>query len=161
MNTEFFLSQTFEESRYYRRFHHTVYTLFITVYIALLGLQISFPEHIGKIRDEAVLAFLFIFFIVIIVPGYVLWILMNYHKRVANLNSLIANIAANDEDFKKFVDKHDSELVGAFNEFVYDKYRDVASHKRCYMGVGSGHWFFIITFLIIDICNLAIFFIMK
>lgn len=38
---ETLLNQAFEESRYYRKFHHTVFVLAATLYAGLLALQLN------------------------------------------------------------------------------------------------------------------------
>jgi hypothetical protein len=153
MDQTFLLNQAYEESRYYRRFHHTIYTVFITVYIALLGFQISFPSSIEALRNQISLAIIFGIILFVLLPLYVCYIIIGYHKTVAYINAFIAQ--------NTIGDKKEQSLNVIYNEatdiLFFEKYYDILAKGRNPVRVGRGHLFLIMTFLCVVICNIIVF----
>ncbi len=155
MDRTFILNQAFEESRYHRRFHHTVYTLFMTIYIALLGFQISFTEQIEQIRAQTPLVITFVVIFLVLIPIYVLYIIVDYHKRIATINSLIANLwESKDSDIKET-------FSNGLNTLLFDKYKDVLAKGKNPIWIGKGQWLFLVTLFLAVAGNIIVFAVIK
>jgi hypothetical protein len=157
MDKDFILNQAFEESRYHRQFHHVVYTLFITIYIALLGFQISNPDSIEVIRGQTIVAVLFCICIFFIIPFYICYVIVNYHETIAYLNSLIATISIPLASNLDLPMKSNHRLKKALDMLLFGKYRGIIHNGRTPMSVGRGQWFFLITFILVVLCSFIIF----
>jgi hypothetical protein len=161
-DTEFLLNQAFEESRYYRHFYHTVFTLFVTFYLVLLGAQLSYPDKMKDMRvHSSANSVVFLLLLFIGVPIWIVYVFLKYHKRIANLNALIAVTLK-----RKQIDLQVSGLENqaaenfqrATGELFLHKYSLIITRGLNPLTKGTGHWFFISTLLAIVLCNIALFF---
>jgi len=161
MDRLFILNQAFEESRYHRRFHHVVYTLFMTLYLAFLGFQISFPSNIEAVRGQTTLAVILGICIFLLIPLYICYVVLTYHKTIARLNSLIANINIPlDSDLDLSV-KSSETFRKALATLLFGKYKGVIANNRNPILVGRGHWFFLVTFLLLVVCDFLVFMLIR
>src|SRR5919197_3070418 len=124
MDKVFILNQAYEESRYYRIFHHTIYVLFMALYLALLGIQLSSITSISLIKANVVQNFTVVVLLFVLMPLYYCYIISSYHKTIATINSLIAYLASlsNDELGGLLPDSSQQELRKALNLLLFKKY---------------------------------------
>lgn len=146
------LNQAFEESRYYRKFHHTIFVLAVTLYAGLIAIQLHKPIHI---KNEFALYF-FVSVILIFIPGYFSYLIYEYHKRISKINVVISILSRN---FLKSIRIDDPEVPSeCLDEFLFKKYGDAAIARNCYSNctVGKGHWFFIAIVILLVLVNVVI-----
>ena|SRR5712691_1133694 len=153
------LNQSFEESRYYRRFHHTVWTLFVTFYILLLGAEVSSPGNFSRMRPEPRLWIPFSLLLFLLIPGYVSRIVLRYHRTIATLNSLIANLMPDHAEIEALCGNvgRRREFVAAFHEFAFLRYKGIIETGANPYFVGAGHWFFLFSLWGLVLCDLLLF----
>jgi hypothetical protein len=159
MNTELILTQAFEESRYHRNFHHVIYTLFMTLYIAFLGFQISAPDQIEAIRGQVGVSIGVGAIVFLLIPAYICYLIVTYHKTIVHLNAIIAFTAVLPDDIASSVAKNPT-LARAFDVMLFKKYQK-AIDGRSPMLIGRGQWFFLVTFIMLVVCDLLVFLLMH
>ena len=150
---ELLLTQAFEESRYHRRFHHTIFILAVTLYTGLLALQLNGQV---KICDSGTKWFLVIG-VGIIVPAYLCWLIVQYHVTTPKINYVIYKLGTS----KYKACRHDPLLPHfdhqALNVFLFKKYGVAVSENKDIKFIGRGHWFFIGIIVLLVAMNAAIF----
>jgi hypothetical protein len=156
VKAEFVLQQAYEESRYHRRFHHTVMSLYATFLVALLGFQAAYPDKLIKIANDTWLSMtVATTFLFLVLYGAV--IVLAYHRTIATLNSLIAHIVPPSE-LRALKKKGQNNLDRGLDKLFFRKYERVLTKKCNWLLVGSGHWFFLVSLVVLALCNVVAFF---
>lgn len=143
------LSQLHEEGRYTRRFHHTVFSVSMTLYAGVSFLQIKLlmdtvsapislePSPFILIKVIAPLVFL------IIVPIILLFMFINWHFVQGNIRDKIVAL---------------QEELGFPKEYIDIKYKGFTNLKWWQkLFTGRGHIAFIILLVVIVILNFLMF----
>lgn len=154
---ETLLNQAFEESRYYRKFHHTVFVLAATLYAGLLALQLNASTLLCNWRDTIAFCF-FAFVIILVIPGYFSYLIFAYHRRISKINAVISILSRN---LLKSIRINDPEIPQeCLDEFLFKKYGDalIPGNYRFNSTVGKGHWFFFGIVSLLIILNVVIYF---
>jgi hypothetical protein len=168
------LNQTYDESRYHRNFHHILFSLSITIFTTLLGLQVS-SSFIKEIQSVPLIVFVTGFYILL--PTYFIKMIADYHLTISKLNIVINKLTEElirsfDSDFT-----YNSSFVGIpaniFKKNSFYKYReklDMINIKfgnktekdldvminRSLLKTGSGHKFFIFILITLVVANVLI-----
>jgi hypothetical protein len=171
------LNQAYDESRYHRNFHQILFSLSITIFTSLLGLQVSY-NFIKEMQLVPLIIFISGFYIIL--PAYFVKMIADYHLSISKLNIVINNLTEEliksfDSDFtynSSFVDVSPS----IFKSISFYKYREKIDkinfemrskpekHKKhierkinvSLLGTGRGHKFFIFILLTLVIANILI-----
>lgn len=144
------LAQLHEESRYYRRFHHTLFSVSMATYTGLMILQTNFLMVIGTnpitLSGGAlqVVKWVIPIVILLILPGLLIYMFINWHFVQGNIR---ANIYAL-EKIMKFPQK-----------YLEDKKYENFTKKNCLQKfcIGRGHIIFIIILVIMVVINVVLF----
>lgn len=162
------LNQAFEESRYYRKFHHILYTLHMTLFLTLLGVQIANPTIMTTIRNDSLKTLIFVGVLLLLLPAYVIYVIFRYHVVHAKLSSLIAVLAESEpaqQVFQKasqgLQDRGQLHLKTAWNALFKDNYKNIIMHATSPIFIGAGHWFFIASIASVVALNIYLFFAWK
>lgn len=150
------LTQAFEESRYYRRFHHTIFVLAITLYSGLLALQLSKPI----ITNQGFTKWALVAIVGLIIPIYLCRLIIQYHVTIAKLNYVIYSLGSS--KYRASRDSlHDTLLPHAenqaINDFLFKKYGMAVAENRDIRFVGRGHWFFVGIIALLVFVNAIVF----
>jgi hypothetical protein len=144
--------QAFEESRYFRRFHHTIMLMVIPLYSALLGAQVALKIHIDVFKElwgpRCVVVFLCGFFLFLLLV--LILLIFRYHIKFAE-RSVAVNMLK--DRLKDEIENFDLDS-SIFDGLFFAKYRDVYDDKKCYCFTGWGHWFFIIILSFLTLANI-------
>lgn len=150
------LNQAFEESRYYRKFHHTIFVLAVTLYAGLIAIQLHKPI---QIKNEFALYF-FAGVILIFIPGYISYLIFTYHVKISKVNAAISIISSNLLKSVKIDDAriHPDLIDKLLDEFLFKKYGDAVASSNCLSkcAVGKGHLFFITTIWLLVMTNVVL-----
>ncbi|PTQ97472.1 hypothetical protein C8R30_11151 [Nitrosomonas nitrosa] len=153
---EILLNQAFEESRYYRKFHHTVFVLTATLYAGLMALQLNANNSLC-ISSDTITFCLLAFVIVFVIPGYFCYLICEYHEKISKINAVISIYSRN---LLKSIRINDPEIPQeCLDEFLFKKYGDAVIARNCCFNraVGKGHWFFIVIVLLLVLINVVIY----
>lgn len=140
------LEQLFEEGRYSRRFHHTIFKIGLTIYLGLAVLQARFMiQGSQPLTGNSILIWLFISAFLILIPLYLLYIFWSYHLTQGRIKEDILNFESEELKYpEKYLD--------------HKKYKNFRS-KDCWekFTTGRGHLFFMATIVTLVGINIALF----
>lgn len=146
------LVQALEESRYHRRFHHTIFVLAVTLYSGLLVIQLSNSVTVA----EGFPRYFVIIGVGVIIPLYFIYLIFSYHETISKINSIIYELAAPMLDTaRQGCDRLRMDLL---NALLFKKYADAIQDGRNLKFVGRGHWFFSGVVVLLVTMNAAVFF---
>jgi hypothetical protein len=158
MSREMVLTQALEEARYYRRFHHTVWILWTTLYSAFLGAQVANLETIEKLRHSTVVAGTLTGCFFILLPLVIVYIFGHWHVIIFRLQALIAAYAFPKEGGpvleEEESEKRDPRIQSGFTTLFHKHYGETSWHPLL---VGRGHKLFILSFLVVVSANALVF----
>lgn len=146
------LTQLYNESRYYRQFHHFIFSLAITLYSAIMGLQIPNSNFFCTVGILPIIAFVIVFYILF--PIIVIKLIKQYHIRIANLYATKGRIIKQYLQEKENKNCALSKLPRSMFDIVtYSKYCK-AQHSTDFKKTGKGHKYFIVCILFLLITNI-------
>jgi hypothetical protein len=133
------VSELFSERKYYRDFHHKIFTLFLGIYLSfLIGQSVGYSK-LSCAPDD--LIYLLILIIVLVIPIYTTYIFLRYHLVIAGLNRAI------EFTLKAKTDKETEKRAKAWHIGVYPRVKKSTIFK------GQGHPYFIITMWLLVLIN--------
>lgn len=150
------LAELHEESRYYRRFHHTVFSVTVAGYVALIVVQVQLLTNanrlttVGAIASAAwtfVLIALVVLIIFITIPGLVTYLFVRYHSVHGCIQG---NIRSLQKDLR-FPDRY-------LGDVKYEDFAHKGAREQFFIGVG--HKVFISVLWLMVIVNVIIFYIL-
>jgi ABC-type sugar transport system permease subunit len=165
---EILYNQFMEESRYYRRFHHTLFMLFTTIYLSLTGalttadLSCNMILHLKSWTVFGLLIFA--------IPAFYIWLILKYHFVYAKMKTGASHLAS----LLEVGGYADPNLENIIKPLTSTKYTNIESDadergigdmvslksKWKLTFLGTGHIAFIAIFILavlllaITICNL-------
>jgi len=129
-----YVSELYAERRYYREFHHKVFTLFVTILLTALGGHFIALGELGAVPVWAIVVLLCL--VVVFLPVYATAIILRYHLVITGLSNCIVDCAkaeANaEQDSRSAQDIARSWHLGKRAPVPWSAVRR-----------GWGHWFFI------------------
>jgi hypothetical protein len=147
MTKEEIITTAYEESRYHRQFHHTLFGIYFALYLALLGYQLSNQADVQKIAANDSLRIPVALALYAFCPGLLTGIFIRYHYTIARLNSLIANAAG---VAPAGVDQTN------YDTLTFQKYKNAFKSGSWPLLTGRGHWFFLSNLWILAAFNLYV-----
>ena len=149
------LAQMHEESRYYRRFHHTVLSVAMAGYIGLIILQTNISDLLPNIpiisnglQSIAVATTGIVLIILVIVPGFLTYLFVAYHFEQGSIRGNIYTL----QKELGFPDRY-------LEDAKYEGFRD--KPKRQKFCIGRGHKVFIALLWLMVFINLGVFLILS
>jgi hypothetical protein len=149
-----YLSQLHEESRYTRRFHHTIFSVSMTIYAGLAFLQTKlvidntntaiYLSDLAYVTIKWIVPFLFL----LIIPGILIFMFVNWHFVQGGIRD---NICALQKE------------LGFPTKYIRDEKYEGFTNKRFWQRfcTGKGHITFIVLLLLITLLNLVMFLILS
>ena len=148
------LTQLFEESRYYRRFHHTIFIMAVTLYSGLLAVQSSSKELLLHCSAQGwIVAAIF----VLIIPAYLFYLIFSYHKKIVIVNSLIYDSMKGRSSEISSTNLKDIATDSKYSPINFKKYGDVVNNTKFLYFTGKGHWFFCIFLILLVGANILMY----
>lgn len=141
------ITNAYEESRYHRQFHHTLFNIYFALYLALLAYQLTNRGEIKKIAANDWLMIPVALTLYAILPILLSVIFFRYHDTIARLNRLIAEVAGS---APTGVDK------AIYDQLTFQKYREAFLAGKCTFTTGRGHWFFLLNLWFLTVLNLYV-----
>jgi len=135
------LAQLHEESRYYRRFHHTVFSVSMAGYFALLILQASLLRNNLEISNSLITT---VVLILVIVPIVLTYLFAHWHFVQGNVRN---DICALQEELG-FPDRY-------LEDAKYKGFKNRPTRQKVF--IGRGHIIFIILLWLMVFANWGIF----
>ena len=152
------LPQAFEERRYYRRFHHTIWTLQMTLQLASLAAILANTTQVVLLRESPYAGWLLSGVLFLILPGLAIYHIINYHSAYYWLSHLVSKLMVDDlEELTQEI------AVGEFEQAMFQKGWGRLVGRKYLAPVchpitrGRGHPIFIGTIAILSLLNLALF----
>lgn len=136
------LAELYSERKYYREFHHKIFSLFNTIYLSAIVGQTIATTQLSNAGSVVIYSLLIV--LVLILPTYTTYIYLRYHLVIESLNvaikstleSIQKNDAATASDTAIDWHKGEGKTVGKSAIFK-----------------GQGHWYFIITMWLLVAIN--------
>ena len=144
------IEHAFDESRYHRGFHHTLFNLFLTIFLSITGLLVANFDKVNKLNDP--LQYLMILLFIILAAVY-RQMIIRYHKRIATINSVIAGVADKD-----IVNNPEFNSIKEPLKTLYcSKYKDLIDPENPnVIKTGNGHMFFIRVVFVLVVVDILI-----
>jgi hypothetical protein len=149
------LREAYQQARYYRAFHHIIYTLFMTAYCALLGIGITRYTSMPSSKIPIILGIVLIILFFIILPIYIIiQIFFGYHRVITQISSVAGSIG---KYLWTTINKHPEDInKDSLDTFFFRKYIVSVNENISSKFIGPGHWFFTITLSIVVIVNIIV-----
>jgi hypothetical protein len=143
------LSELYEEVKYYRMLHHTILSIFIAGYTALVVLQVNMLSTVSKIPDDFKKQFwlLWVVFgiLFIVIPLLITWLILHYH--------IVQGKILDDIVFLKKQMGIPSRFFR--NDEKYEGFKDKSTLKQ--ICIGFGQKIFVSLLLSLVITNILVF----
>lgn len=148
------LPQAYEERRYYRRLHHTIWTLWITISALLLGAQLANLSAIVALRTDALMAAIVTFGLFAAFPALGIYFIARFHITYYWHARFIAEHAEALQREAYGDARLDEAMQIALDHIIVRHYRTTAKHP---LQVGRGHPIFIATIVLFAVLNAVVF----
>ncbi len=148
------LAQLHEESRYYRRFHHTIFSVSIAIYVGLVILQANLLTNTAETSVSlsstgvVITGITLVILVLLIVPGFLTYLFVHWHFVQGSVRDKIRAL----QEELKFPDRY-------LEDAKYKGFTNKPARRKFF--IGKGHIIFIILLWLMVFVNGEIFFILS